>query len=149
MTLRSPRERFFQTLAFEIGGLVLVVPMYVLVTGDSARDGFLLMVTLSAAVMIWSPLHNAVFDWADLRFAGRLASERPHGWRVVHAVSHEVTVVAVTLPILIFLGGFELSHALAANLGMTAVYTVYAYGFHLVYDRLRPVGRFQAGLIIS
>ncbi|MGL4235284.1 chlorhexidine efflux transporter [Tabrizicola sp.] len=149
MSLRSPRERFIQTLAFETGGLLMIVPLYMLVTGSAASEGFLLMITLSAAVMIWSPLHNAVFDWADLRATGRLASDRSHRWRVVHAISHEVTVVAVTLPILIFLGGFALEQALAANIGMTAVYTVYAYVFHLVYDRLRPVGRLEAGLIIS
>jgi uncharacterized membrane protein len=149
MALRSPRERFVQTFVFEIVGLLLVVPLYMLVTGGGAGEGFLLMATLSAAVLIWSPLHNAVFDWADLRLSGRVASDRPHYWRVVHAISHEVTVVAVTLPILVFSGGFEIRGALAANLGMTAFYTAYAYGFHLVYDRLRPVGRGRTGPVAS
>jgi uncharacterized membrane protein len=144
MTLRSPRERFIQTLAFEIGGLVLSVPLYVLATGRGVGDGALLMVALAVAVMTWSPLHNAVFDWVDLRLSGRLASDRPHHWRMVHAVSHEVTVVMVTLPITVWLGGFTLWEAIAASLGLTLVYTVYAYGFHLVYDRLRPVGQENA-----
>jgi uncharacterized membrane protein len=45
----------------------------------------------------------------------------------------------VTLPIMLWLGGFSLREALLATAGLTAVYTAYAYAFHLVYDRLRPV----------
>jgi uncharacterized membrane protein len=149
MALRSPRERFIQTLAFEIGGLLLVLPLYVLVTGSGAVEGFVLMAALAVAVMIWSPLHNAVFDWADLRLSGRLASDRPQRWRMVHAVSHEVTVVVVTLPIMIWVGGYGIWGALAAEVGLTVAYTLYAYGFHLVYDRLRPVERGSAEPVAS
>jgi uncharacterized membrane protein len=139
MSLRSPRERFIQTLAFEAGGLVLVLPLYVLVTGNGAGAGFLLLTVLAVAVMLWSPLHNTVFDWLDLRLSGRVASARPQKLRIIHAISHEVTVVVVTLPIMLWLGGLSLREALLAAVGLTAVYTAYAYAFHLVYDRLRPV----------
>lgn len=47
--------------------------------------------------------------------------------------------MAVTLPVLVVLGGHGLAKALMLNLGLTALYAVYAYGFHLGYDRLRPV----------
>jgi uncharacterized membrane protein len=140
MTLRSPRARFIQTLSYEIGGWLLAVPLYVMVMGVSPGEGASVMAALAAAVMIWSPLHNTVFDWADLRLSGRVASDRPHRWRMVHAISHEASTVVVTLPILIWLGGFGVWQALAVDLGLTLVYMVYAYGFHLVYDRLRPVG---------
>ncbi len=149
MTLRGPRERFIQTLAFEIGGLALSVPLYVLVTGGRAGEGALLMAAMALAVMLWSPLHNAIFDWADLQLSGRVASDRPHRWRMLHAASHETTVLVVTLPIMLWLGGFTLWQALIAEIGLTLVYTVYAYGFHLVYDRLRPVGRENARPITS
>jgi uncharacterized membrane protein len=149
MTLRSPRERFTQTLTFEIVGLFMSVPLYVLVTGGGAGDGAMLMATLAMVVMLWSPLHNAVFDLVDLRLTGRVASDRPHRWRLVHAISHGVTVAVVTLPIMLWLGGFTIWEALLAEIGLTLAYTVYAYGFHLVYDRLRPVGRASAGPITS
>jgi uncharacterized membrane protein len=71
--------------------------------------------------------------------SGRVASDRPQKWRVVHAVSHEATTVVVTLPILVWLGGHGWGEALLLDLGLTVLYAVYAYGFHLVYDRLRPV----------
>jgi uncharacterized membrane protein len=139
MTLRSPRERLIQTVAYELGGLCLSVPLVAVVGGGSTGEAFTLMLALSVAVLIWSPIHNTVFDWLDLRLSGRVASDRPQRWRLVHAASHEASTVVVTLPILIWLGGLGLWAALLADLGLTLLYAVYAYVFHLVYDRLRPV----------
>jgi uncharacterized membrane protein len=139
MTLRSPRERAIQTLAYEAGGLCLSVPLVVLFGGGTMGQAFVLLLALSAAVLVWSPIHNTVFDWVDFRLTGRLASDRPQRWRLVHAASHEATTVVVTLPILIWLGGLSVWEALLADLGLTLLYAAYAYVFHLVYDRLRPM----------
>jgi uncharacterized membrane protein len=139
MTLRSPRERAIQALAYEAGGLCLSVPLFALASGGSTGEAFSLLLALSIAVLIWSPIHNTAFDWVDFRWTGRLASDRPQRWRLVHAVSHEATTLVVTLPILMGLGGLTFWAALLADLGLTALYTVYAYVFHLIYDRLRPV----------
>ncbi|WP_137111492.1 PACE efflux transporter [Rhodobacter sp. SY28-1] len=146
MSLRSPRERLIQTLAYEAGGLCLSVPLVALFGGGTTGEAFTLMLALSVAVMIWSPIHNTLFDWADLRLSGRLASDRPQGWRLVHAASHEATTVIVTLPILIWLGGMGFWAALLADLGLTLLYAAYAYVFHLIYDRLRPVRSPAKGL---
>jgi uncharacterized membrane protein len=139
MRLRSPKERLIQTLCYEAGGLLLSVPLYLIYSGHETGEGALLMLALSIAVMVWSPIHNTVFDWIDLRLSGRVASDRPQKWRMVHAFSHEATTVVVTLPILVWMGGHALGEALLVDLGLTALYAVYAYGFHRVYDRLRPV----------
>ena len=139
MTLRSPRERLIQTLSYEAGGLCLSIPLVALVGGGTAGEAFWLMLALSAAVLIWSPFHNTVFDWLDLRLSGRLASDRPQRWRLVHAVSHEATTVVVTLPILMGFGGLDLWTALITDLGLTLLYAAYAYDFHIVYDWLRPM----------
>jgi uncharacterized membrane protein len=139
MTLRSPRERAIQTVAYEAGGLCLSVPLVVLFGGGTTGQAFVLMLALSAAVLVWSPIHNTVFDWIDFRLTGRLASDRPQRWRLVHAASHEASTVVMTLPILIWLGGLSVGEALLADLGLTLLYAAYAYVFHLVYDRLRPM----------
>lgn len=139
MTLRSPRERVIQTFAYEAGGLCLSVPLYAVFGQGTTGEAFGLMLSLSIAVLIWSPVHNTVFDWADFRFSGRLASDRPQRLRLVHAVSHEATTLVVTLPILMVLGGLSFWAALVVDLGLTALYAVYAYVFHLGYDRLRPM----------
>ena len=137
--LRCLRERAVQTLAFEAGGLVLASPLYAAVFGVSLDDSFKLLAVLAVVCMIWCPLHNAAFDWLESRLAGRTASDRPHRWRVVHALSHEASGVVVTLPLIMVLGGLSFVEALLADIGLFLFYAGYAYVFHLGYDRLRPV----------
>jgi uncharacterized membrane protein len=124
---------------FEVGGLIMVVPLYGSLFGRSAQSSLVLMSAISIAVLIWSPLHNALFDRVDYVISGRQGSARPHHLRLIHALSHELTPIVVTLPLLIGLGGHGLGDALAVNGGLTVLYIVYTYGFYLTYDRLCPV----------
>lgn len=137
--LRSGRERVLQTLSFEAGGLVLSVPAVAWASGEGAGASALLLSAMSLVVMLWSPLHNHLFDLAELRLARRVASARPHRWRAVHAASHEVTAIAATLPLTLTVTDWGLGGALTLNAGLTAFYASYAYVFHLAFDRLRPV----------
>ncbi|MES2667098.1 MAG: chlorhexidine efflux transporter [Pseudomonadota bacterium] len=136
---RSVRERAVQALLFEAGGLLVAVPLYNCVFGRSARESFVLMAALAIVVLIWTPLHNWLFDHAEHRLTGRSASDRPHHLRLLHAFTHELTPIAATLPLIMGLGQHSLREALAVNVGLTAVYMGYAYGFYLIYDRLRPL----------
>jgi uncharacterized membrane protein len=140
MSLRSPTERILQTLCFEAIGLCLSVPLCMVVNKGGAAENAALLAVLTLAILLWSPLHNSVFDLVDLRLSGRVASDRPGGLRLVHALSHEVSSVAVTLPIMVVLGGFAIGQALTMNIVLTLFYAGYALVFHLVYDHLRPVG---------
>lgn len=139
MTFRTTRERIVQTLAYEVGGLLLATPAYAFAFGTETRDSALLIAALSVAVLVWAPLHNAAFDRIDWNMTGRLASDRRPRGRLVHALSLEVSVLLLTCPLVILLGGYTLPQALLVNLGLTLFYMVYAYVFHLGYDRLRPV----------
>ena len=136
---RSGTERALQSLAFELGGLVLAVPIYQAVYGGSPKENLVLMVALSLAALVWNPLHNRCFDAVEYRLTGRIASDRPHGLRIVHAVSHEVTPIMLTLPLILLLSPHGLGAALALNVGLTLSYVAYAYIFYLIYDRLIPV----------
>ncbi len=140
MALRSLRERAIQTLAFEVGGLALATPLYWLIFGGDAEDSLVVVAAISVAVLTWSPIHNTAFDWVEWRLARRVASDRPARLRAVHALSHEATAMAVSLPVIVWLGGHGWIEAIAVDLGLTLFYTGYAYVFHMVYDWWRPVG---------
>ncbi|MGB8812094.1 MAG: chlorhexidine efflux transporter [Paracoccaceae bacterium] len=139
MALRSFGERVRQTLWFEIGGLVLVTPLYVLIFGGSGPASLALTTTIMIAAMLCSPIYNTLFDWADLRLTGRLASDRPQRLRLFHAALHEIALMAATVPILIFMGGHGFWQAILVDFGFSLFYATYAYGFHLIYDLARPV----------
>ncbi|MEP2640448.1 MULTISPECIES: PACE efflux transporter [Rhodobacterales] len=139
MALRSLRERVLQTLCFEITGLTLAVPVFAIATGSTSRHSMLLITLLSLVALVWTPVHNTLFDLTDFRLSARKASDRPHWLRIGHAISHEVSAVVLTLPIVMSVGRLSFAESLAVNIGLTAFYTAYAYVFHLAYDRLRPV----------
>ena len=143
--IRSWRERTLQTGAFELGGLLLVSPLWTMVSGDSAGESVFLLLCLSAAVMTWMAAYNTAFDLTEARLAGRVASERPHRWRMAHAVGLEVSSMLATWPLIALVTGLGWWEALAADLGLTAAYAVYGYFFHLAFDRLRPVLRSPVG----
>jgi uncharacterized membrane protein len=137
--VRSWRERALQTLAFELGGLLLVAPIWKVVTGATAAESVTLLICLSVAVMIWMAGYNTVFDLVEARLAGMVASDRPHVRRVLHAVGLEVTSALVTWPLIAIVTGLGWLEALVADLGLTIAYAIYGYFFHLGFDRLRPV----------
>lgn len=139
MAIRSLRERIYQTLAYEFFGLALIAPVVAAVLGLSGGESVWLLAWVALACMVWSPVHNTAFDIAEWRLARRVASERPQGWRMVHAISHETTSVLVTTPLIMHISGLALVDALALDLGLTVAYTAYAYLFHMAYDLVRPV----------
>lgn len=141
MTLRTLKERAAHALAYEIGGLVLVTPVFSFFSQYGTSDSVLLLVVLSAIVLAWAPIHNGVFDLLEWKLAGRVASDRTMNLRFLHALSLETTVLFLTCPAIILLAGVSLSTALLTNFGLTVAYAVYAFFFHMVADRVRPVIR--------
>lgn len=141
MSLRSGRERIFQTLTFEALGLAIVTPAHTLLTQTRPETSAQVVIALAVIVTLWSPVFNTIFDRVDLALSGRVASDRSHRLRLVHAVLLELTALVVTLPLVMSLAGYGLREALVFNMALTFFYTVYAYVFYMAYDRLRPVTR--------
>ena len=137
--LRSRRERALQTLWFEGIGLAVVSPLFAHFSGVHMGSSLFVLMMLSITVMTWSAIYNSVVDRIERRLAQRVASDRPHHWRVLHAVGHEVSAVAFTWPLVVALTSLGWMDALWAEAGLTLAYTAYGYLFHLVFDRLRPV----------
>lgn len=137
--LRGARERVIQTLCFEGLGLALVVPLYAWVAGAGVGDSLAMIAAVSVVVMAWSALFNTIFDIVERRRIGRVASDRPHGLRTLHALAHETSAVVVSCPVIYAMTPLSWGEAVLADLGLTLVYAGYAYLFHLAFDRLRPV----------
>lgn len=78
-----------------------------------------------------------------VRVPQRLASDRPTSMRLVHALSHEVSAIVVSLPVLIWLSGLSWQEALLADIGLTLFYAAYAFIFYRIYDAVRPVQTVQ------
>lgn len=139
--LRSARERLIQTLWFEGLGLVLVAPLYALVAGAEVGDSFALVAAMSVVMMAWAAVFDTLFDIAERHCTGRVASDRPHGLRSLHAIAHEVSGALVSCPVIYAMTPLSWGEALLADIALSLTYAVYAYLFHWGFDRLRPVLR--------
>jgi uncharacterized membrane protein len=137
--LRSWRERLIQTLSYELGAVLVSAPLYQWIFDVSAGESLQLLLTLSVAEMLWMPVHNSVFDSLDARWFGRVASDRRGVSRCLHAFSYEMSTLIVTVPLIVWLGGYPWAEAILLDLGLTLFYTAYAWAFHWGFDRLRPI----------
>lgn len=139
MTQRAPHERLAQTVLYEAGGLALAAPLFAAAFGTGVGHSLLVLAALSGAVILVGPIHDSLFDRIEWRLTGRSASRRPHRLRLLHAVTHELAGLALTLPLLMVLAKLGFWEAVLAELGLTAFYVAYAYLFFLAYDLIRPV----------
>jgi uncharacterized membrane protein len=139
MGIRNFRERVYQAVSCELGGILVAAPLYALVAGAGAQDSLLLIFAVSVVATLWVLIHNAMFDVVEWRLAHRSASDRPQTWRIVHAFSLEATLMILTVPVVMVMGGHGFIEAVLLDIGLTFVYLIYAYVFHMAYDWVRPV----------
>lgn len=139
--LRSPLDRLRQVAMFEIGGLLLITPPFVWLSGISLLDSLGLLALIAAIAAVWNALYNTSFDWVEGRLTGRTADRRPALLRVLHAAGFELGLLLVSLPVVMAWTGMSWLQALVADVGLAAAYVVYAYVFNLGYDRAFPVSQ--------
>ena len=111
-TMRSWRERAAQTLAYEIGGLALITPLFAGATDHGVVESVALMIALLVMFLTWTFVHNWTFDLVEQRRGGGPASDRSHRLRVLHALSLEITSAIVTLPMIMWMVGLTFLEAL-------------------------------------
>ena len=139
--LRSPMDRVRQVLLFEVGGLVLITPPFVWLTGVSLIESLGLLAVIAAIAAVWNALYNTSFDWVEGRVTGRPSDQRPVPLRVLHAIGFESGLLMVSLPVVMAWTGMGWVEALLADIGLAAAYVLYAYAFNLGYDRVFPLSQ--------
>lgn len=138
-TLRSLPDRIRQVALFELIGLVLITPGFAIASGQPFGHSLGLLAVLSLIAAVWNGVYGTAFDWCEGRLTGRTADRRPPLLRVAHAAGFEGGLLLITLPVIVWWTGLGWWAALLADLALAFVYTVYAYGFNLAYDRVFPI----------
>ena len=137
--LRTPLDRARQVLFFELGGLVLITPPFVWLSGVSVMDSLGLLAIIALIAALWNALYNTSFDWVEGRLTGRTADHRAYALRIAHALGFEGGLVLVSLPIVMVWTGMGWLEALLADVGLAIAYALYAFVFNIGYDRVFPI----------
>ncbi len=137
--LRSLPDRARQVALFEVGGLVLISPVFAWASGVPLVESAGLLAVIALIAALWNASYNTGFDWCEARLAGRSADRRPLKLRVAHAFGFEGGLLVMTLPILMAWTGMGFVEALIADIGLALAYVAYAFAFNLGYDRVFPI----------
>jgi len=137
--LRTPADRARQVILFEVFGLLLITPLFVLASGEEFFSSAGLLAVLSVIALFWNALYCDLFDRSERRLAHRAADQRPFRLRLLHAFGFEGGLVLITLPVILLWTDMGFWLALTADLGLALTYIGYAYVYNLAYDRIFPI----------
>ena len=136
--LRSLKDRIRYTVIFETILLTMIVPAGMIFYDRGIWDIGLLGVILVIKAMVLNIIYNWIFDRIEAR-TGRVASDRPHKWRVVHAIGFEVTLAITSIPIYTWWLNITVLEAILIDLVVTTFIVGYTYVYTLVYDFVFPI----------
>lgn len=127
------KEHLLQVLLYEVLALTLVSPLYAMVTGKGFESSLGLLVIFSLVAMVWT----FKFNWLFQKVVGCRSVSQVR--RVIHALSLELSMTAITLPIAMAWMGFDWVTGIISSAGLTAAYCLYGYLFFFGYDRAREL----------
>lgn len=139
--LRSLPDRIRQIVLFEVGGLLLITPPFVWLSGIPLSESIGLLALIALIAALWNGAYNSAFDWCEGRLTGRTADLRPMPLRVAHAIGFEGGLLALSLPIIMWWTGMDWLTAFIADIGLALSYVAYAFVFNLTYDRVFPIAQ--------
>jgi len=139
--LRSLPDRLRQIALFEVGGLILITPPYIWLTGQPGGESLALMAALALLASVWNGVYNTAFDWLEGRLTGRPADLRPWLARMLHATGFELGILLMGLPLIVWWTGMSWRAALIADIGLALAYVAYAFVFNLAYDKVFPIAQ--------
>ena len=139
--MRSFWDRVRHALAFEIIGLMLVVPLGALVFDMPMHEIGVVGVVSATLAMVWNYIYNLGFDALMQRTRG--STLKTVRLRVVHAVLFELGLLVILMPFIAWYLGITLLHALVMDVSFALFYMGYAFAFTLAYDRIVPLPEWQ------
>jgi uncharacterized membrane protein len=135
---RTPLDRLRHTLMFELLLLTLLAPMMSLLLDRDILDVGMLSLVISIKAMLINPFFNYLFDRYDVKH-GRIPTERKLSGRLIHSAGLEITLIATSLPLIIWWLDVTFMQALMVDLISIFLVMAYTLTFNWVYDRVFPV----------
>lgn len=130
---RSPVERTFHAISYELVGIITSAPIIALIAGKPMSESGLIAVVVSIIAMSWNYLFNYVFDKAQNKYHFR----KNLGVRILHGTSFEVGLIMITIPVIALLFKMGFIDAFFLEFGMLIYFFPYTIVYNWVYDKLR------------
>ncbi|MGS0742533.1 multidrug/biocide efflux PACE transporter [Glaciimonas sp. GG7] len=126
-------ERCLHALSFEALAVVLSAPILSWLMGVSMAKAGLLTLMISLIAMVWNVIFNTFFDRLERRFK----IVRTVRVRVMHALSFELGLIAIVIPLAAWGLDMSLIDAFFLDIGLVLFFLPYTFLFNLGYDKIR------------
>lgn len=130
---RSPYERTFHAVLYEVVGIITSAPIIAFFTGKNLAESGLIALIVSITATIWNYIYNVLYDKLRARYAIR----KTVTIRVLHGIGFEVGLVFITVPIISLTMGLTLWAAFKLEFAMLLYFFPYTIIFNWVYDRAK------------
>lgn len=130
---RSPFERTFHAISYEVVGIVTSAPIIAFISGKPLADSGILAIVVSIIAMLW----NYVFNWVFDKLHNKYQFNKNLFIRILHGTAFEVGLIFLTVPAISLLFSMGLVDAFLLELGMLIYFFPYTIIFNWIYDKLR------------
>jgi uncharacterized membrane protein len=135
--MRKTGDRIRHAVAFELGGLVLIIPLGVWLFAIPAHEFGVVAVVSSMIATLWTYMYNLGFDRVMQARVGH--TRKTLLLRVGHAILFEAGLLTVLIPFLAWYLKVSLWEALVMDVAITIFYLIYAFCYNWAYDILFPI----------
>ena len=130
---KSPLERFFYALLFEVLGIALSTPFAAWLSGQAMHKTGVVAVAVAIIALLLNMAYNTLFDKVLLRYqlnkTGRI--------RVLHAIGFELSLFLITIPLISWYMQISFWQAIVLDIALVVFYLPYTFLFNLAYDVIR------------
>ncbi|WP_026096579.1 PACE efflux transporter [Ideonella sp. B508-1] len=127
------QRRVLQAVLYETGAVAMTGPIVGLSFDAGAGSSLLLAVIMSTIALAWNYVFNAGFEHWERRQAHR---QRTVWHRLLHGIGFEGGLGLMLVPLMAVWLNIPLWQALVAEIGLLALFFLYAVGFTWAFDRV-------------
>lgn len=131
--MQGKTRKIVQAVLYEIIAIIMTSPIFAYGFDASPTSSGLLAAAISAIALTWNMAFNTVFEWWEAR---QPAPERTLARRVLHAFGFEGGLVVFLVPLMAWWLHISLWQSFLAELGLIALFLVYAFSFQWAFDRV-------------
>ncbi len=132
-------DRIRYLVGFELGAMVLAVPLGAWLTSVDSRALLALAIGMSLIAAAWNYGYNLLFDRAMLYFKSTMVKSMAD--RVWHSLLFELGLLFISVPIMAAYLSISLWQAFWLDIGFVVFYLVFNYCYTYLYEKFFYVSR--------
>lgn len=116
----------YEVVAIALAGLGLM-----LMSGESLLDSGALAIATSSVAVVWNLVFNTFFERWEAR---QSTTGRSVKRRMLHAVTFEIGLIVMLVPLIAWWLGVSLWQALVMDMALVVFFLVYTFAFNWAFD---------------